>query len=259
MKTVSTQFALDMNKAEAFVDLVSSTFELAKHDIKKLRSKHPVVINALDIHSKVRNLGTTADTYDGAFLTICAQFESAVCDLIEVFIGHLTTKIPIFQNLPVIIRTFYPKGCAIILSNLEQDKFKHLTQEMVLSSLASCVNCSAKKPYHFLGEAFSNHERNLSANVIDNMCQERLGLDSVWKRLARQGTLAPFLGSMNEATTEQRARETLDAAIRHRNNIIHRGKSFYHTGESEVRDYARFFTVLVGSFATVLDNFLQAS
>jgi len=258
MKKVSAQFTLDMGKAEAFVDLVASTFDLAKRDVKQLRSKHPVAIGALDVHSKARKLGNTADAYDGAFLTICAQFEFVVRDLIEVFIDHLSIKIPIFRNLPDTIRTFYPRGCATVLINLEQDKFQHLTQEMVLFSLASCVRCSAKRPYHFIGEAFSNHERNLNARVIDQICRERLGLDDVWKRLARQNALASCLGSKNEDTTEKRARETLDAAIRHRNNIIHRGKSFYHTGESEVRDSARFFTVLIDNLATVMDNFLQS-
>ncbi|AQX74568.1 hypothetical protein B1772_03490 [Dehalococcoides mccartyi] len=258
MNILSARFSDDMRKTEEFVDLIKSTFDLAKQDIKHLRSKHPIMVNALDVHTKARKLGGTSEVYDGAFLTICAQYEFTVRDLIETFAGNLSSKIPIFQNLPDIIRSYYPKGCATLLLHIDQEKYNHLTQQDVLSSLASCVNCSTGSPYHFVVDAFSNHERNLNAGVINEIYSQRLGMKDIWKRIARQTALADYLGSKDKNTVEKIAKEKLDGAIKHRNNIIHRGRSFSHTGESEVRNTAQYFSALMDSLAIVMDKYEQS-
>ncbi len=258
MKNVSSQFAKDMLQAELSIDIVTAIFRLAKYETKTFRSKHPIALEAISIHEKVRQLGTTLEAYDGAFLSICAQYEFATRTLIERFISQLDTEIPLYSNLPETIRDWYPEGCANIILNVNQDKFQNITHSSILVSLASCINCSLKRPYHLIPEAFSYHDKNLSADIIQQIFQKRLGIKSVWQKLGRQKALSDHLHTPNNPTTEQVARQRLNGAIQQRNNIIHRGKAFYHPGESEIQETARFFRVLIGSLAEVMVKNLAA-
>ena len=258
MQSVAIQFTQDMQRAEANLDLVNSTFDLAKYDSKNMRSTHPVAIGAIDVLQKARIVGSTVEAYDGSYLSICAQFEFAVRNLVEVFTNQLNTKIPMYNNLPTCITEWYPKGCSEILLHITQEKYNHLTQLAILNSLASCIRCTAKKPYHFIPDAFSSHDNNLRPGVIDEIFKKRLGLDKIWNKLGRETILSTYLGSPNPQTTEQRARAKLEAAISLRNNIIHRGQGFFHPGESDLRDTARYFDALVSSLANVLDRYLAS-
>lgn len=258
MQSVAAKFSQDMQQVEVYIDLVNSAFDLAKYDYKNLRSKHPVALGAIGVCQTARKLGSTVEVYDGSYLSICAQYELAVRNLIEVFTNHMNIKIPMYSNLPEQIRTWYPKGCSVILLNMGGDKYQNITQVSVMSSLASCVKCSLKKPYNLIPEAFSDHEHNLRDKVIEDIFDERLGLQKVWQKLGRETVLSTHLGSTNSQTTEQRARSKLNGVMLQRNNIIHRGQGFYHPGESELRDTARYFSVLVSSLANVMDKYLAS-
>ncbi len=256
MQNVAAQFTQEMLQAEIYIDLVNSTFDLAKHDSKGLRSKHPVALGAIDVWQKARKMGSTVEAYDGSYLSIYAQFEFAVRNLIEVFTNQMNTKIPIYGNLPNGIREWYPKGCSEILLHIDHDKYQHITQSAVMNSLASCVKCSLKRPYHLIPEAFSSHEHNLLPSVIEEIFNNRLGIEKVWQKLGQETVLSTCLGSTNPVTAAQRARMKLSVAITQRNNIIHRGQAFSHLGESELRDTVRYFKALVSSLANVLDKYL---
>jgi hypothetical protein len=257
MQNIATQFTQSMQQAEDYIDLASSAFDLAKHDYKNLRSKHPIAVNAIDVCKKARKLGSTVEVYDGSYLSICAQYEQTVRKLVEVFTNELNAKIPIYSNLPEKIRQWYPKGCSMILLN-GREKYQYINQDAIMGSLASCVKCSLKKPYSLIPEAFSDHDHNLRDGVIEVIFGERLGLQKVWQKLSHEVILSTYLGSTNPLTTEQLARSKLNGAMLQRNNIIHRGQGFHHPGESELSDTARYFNVLISSLANVLDKYLAA-
>ncbi len=259
MNTVYTQFAKDMEQIIVFVELFSATRNLARHDLKNMRSNHPVAREAKIVHAKARELSSFAVVvYDGPFLTACAQFEMAVRDMIEAFITNLMRKIADYSHLPKAVRDWHPLGCAQILLNIHQDKFKHLTQDIVLQNLASCVHYSPKKPYRLTLEAFSDNERNFKPDIIEEMFKIRLGIDKVWQKLSRENNLISHLGTQNSQLIEKLGRERLKEIMNRRNEIIHRGKDYYTPGESEIKECANFFKVLILSFANMLEKHLNA-
>jgi hypothetical protein len=259
MNKVYTQFAKDMEQIIVFVELFSAIRNLAKHDLKNMRSNHPVAAEAKIVHAKARELSSSAVVvYDGPFLTACAQFEMAVRDMIEAFISNLMRKITDYSHLPKPVMDWHPRGCAQILLNIHQDKFKHLTQDIVLQNLASCVHYSPKKPYRFTLEAFSDNERNLKPDIIEEIFKKRLGIDKIWQKLSREDDLTTYFGTQNSQLVEKLAREKLKEIMNRRNEIIHRGKEYYTPGESEIKECANFFKVLILSFANMLEKHLNA-
>lgn len=257
MNNLSIQFAKDMQKAELFIDMVNATFKLAKGDIRYFRSKHQIAADVVAIHKKTRELGTSLEALDGTYLSICAQYEFVTRNLIETFINKLNNKIPLYSNLPEPIRDWYPRGCANLILN-SSDKYPNITQTLLLNSIASCMKCSIKQPYHLVPEAFSYHDNNLRSDIILDLFQTRLGIEKVWQKLGRQKILTDYLHSSNAPTTEQLARKKLDTTIVQRNNIIHRGQSFTHPGESVVHDTAQFFGVFVEGLSDILIKYLAS-
>lgn len=257
MRTIATRFAADMAEIDAFVDLLTATLDLAKQDPKGLRSKHAIATQALFVHGKARALVSRAVLFDGPYLTTCAYFELAVRELVEVFVSRLNRRSRTYSHLPKVIQEWHPLGNAEILLNLKRPQFGHLTAEAILKNLASCVVKSGAS-YQLTPEAFSNNERNFAPDILSDMFKKRLGLEKLWSKLARDAQLQAFLGSTTEALVEKLAWDRLDEAMKRRNSIIHRGRTYYTTSETEVRECSRYFAVLIAALAEVLENHLAA-
>lgn len=150
------------------------------------------------------------------------------------------------------MRAWHPTGCAHILISIKQEKFRHLDVNMILSSLASCINSSPKKPFKLTAEAFSDNERNFKSDTISDCLQIRLGIDNVWGRLAREPELSSYISALHPDTTIRIARQRLNGIMQRRNDIIHRGRSYYTPGYTEVTECASFLKALVKSLANVL-------
>jgi pyrroloquinoline quinone (PQQ) biosynthesis protein C len=109
-----------------------------------------------------------------------------------------------------------------------------------------------------LGEAFSDNERNFWPDDIENCFKERLGIEKIWKKLSRESQLQSALGTSNESMAEQLARKRLNELLERRNDIIHRGRSYYTASQSEVRQYVTFAKNLVEVLAEVMEKQLTA-
>lgn len=258
MLTIAAQFGRDMDQIVAFVDLTRSTQDLAKQDPRAFRSTHPLATAARDVHQKARRLTLpTVVAYDGAFLGACAQFELCVRRLIEGFLVQATTKLPDYSHLPQAIREWHPRGCANILVRLKSDKFKHLTADDIVKALASCFNSSPTSPYRLQPEAFSDNDRNFKPAVIEEQF-DHIGVKDIWQKLSRQPDLRTFLGTHSEASTMQYGKIRLSEMMDRRNDIIHRGASYYTPGESEVTQCALYFKALISSLASVMNAYLAS-
>ncbi|HUY90482.1 MAG TPA: HEPN domain-containing protein, partial [Pirellulales bacterium] len=191
---------------------------------------------------------------EGAYLSACAQFEQGVRDLIEEAAMKAAAKKGTFALLPPEMQNCHTNGCGNILQNLAQDKFGHLTAAGIVSALHGCVVTGAP-PISLNVEAFSSNERNFKPQIISEHVK-RLGVKKVWSLIRLQPSLQSHFGTASSDDAEKFARERLERIMDKRNTIIHRGKGFAAPSDDEVRECARFFTVLIESLAHVLVDYI---
>lgn len=249
--TIATTFASDMNRVLAFLELSVSTFDLAKVNLSRFRSVHPLAVAARDVHAKARAIPVGLSlACEGAFLSACAQFEQGVRDLIEEAATQAVGKKARFSLLPARMQDEHIDGCGKILQNITQDKFKHLTAAGVVASLNGCL-CGGAGPYSLVVEAFSSNERNFKPNIISEHVG-KLGLKGLWGLLSNEACLQAHFGSTSPIDTERFARERLERIMDKRNTIIHRGRGFAAPSEAEVKECCSFFSATIEALARVL-------
>jgi hypothetical protein len=66
------------------------------------------------------------------------------------------------------------------------------------------------------------------------------------------------MGVSNESTAENIGRKKLANLIQRRNDIIHRGKSYYTPSDTEVKECVEYFKIFVVSLAEVLEKQIAA-
>ncbi len=258
MRNVATQFASNMDNILGLLDVTSAAVSLAKESVSPRPVTKPFLIAARRVHQNVHSSSHfTLVAFDGAFLTACAEYELAVRHLLEAYISRAVTSCPKFNHLPKAIRDWYPEGCARIIINLKNeksDKFRHLTQDSVVRSLADCIKNRSDK---MLGEAFSDSERNFWPDEVEK-CLQRVGIEKIWQKASRDSSFQMAIGTTNPEIAEQVGRLKLTDALTKRNNIIHRGRLYYAPSDSEVRECVEYFRILVVTLAEVMEKSLVA-
>lgn len=256
MRGVASRFAANMDNILGFLDVVAATMQLAKESVGRNRSISSFQVAARRVHKSVLSSNRfTLVAFDGAFLTACAEYELAIRDLIEKYIQRAASKCPQYNHLPKEMRDWYPEGCARIILHIKNDRFSHLTRDSVVRSLAdSSKNLSGT----LVGEAFSDNERNFWPEDIDVFFQDRLGINKIWQKLSRNTSFQASIGTTIPATAEQVARMKLRDLLSKRNNIIHRGRSYYNPSESEIRECVEFYRALISSLAEIMENTIVA-
>ncbi len=258
MRTVAATFDKTVSGVVDFVELTNAVFDLARIDTAHLAAQNGFQEISI-VQVKARALpGRTSVALEGAFLSNCAHYELAVRDLIEAFISQVSTKLTAFHHIPRAIRDWHPRGCAKIMLELERDKFQHLTADTITKAISSCETASIKAPYRFLLDAFSAHERNLSANVVEDMLARRLGIDKIWQRLSHRPEMESYFGTNNHEMLERLSRSRLDDLIQRRNGIIHRGRATYAISQTELVEASTFLRVLITSLAEIMTAVLAA-
>jgi hypothetical protein len=190
-------------------------------------------------------------------LTLCADLELALRELVIRYVECAQAKCEDYNHLPMAMRDWYPRGCAELLMSLSQDRFKHLTQAEIHRSLASCFGSPAK-PYSLIGDAFAYNNRNFRPQDLDQHFRKRLGIPKIWQKLSRDSRFQSDLGAPGPATAEALARSKLEGLLNRRNDIVHRGRSYYTAGDSEVRGAAAYCVALTLALAHALDDQLGA-
>jgi hypothetical protein len=245
-----------MDSILMFLDILSASVAMAKSNDRYVKSKAAFVVSSKRLKSIIiRNSNFTLVGYDGSYLTACAEFEMTVRRLIEKFVGEANVKCSEYHHLPKVIRDWYPDGCSSIILNISQDKYRHLTKDQIVKSLASCQRV---KGYTLVGEAFSDTRRNFRPKVIEEVLSIRLGLPKVWQKLSREKALQTAVGTSDLATAERALKDKLEKIIQRRNDIIHRGRSYFAPSDSEVRDCSNFLKALVSGLSSVMVNHLAS-
>ena len=252
MNSIAASYAVQMSRIAAWVDLINRVVNLGTEDINRLRSTVPVAVRARDVHQGITGLGSTATiiAYEGAFLTACAEFELTVREMVEKFVDQARTTKATFSDLPVAMQKRQHKGCAKIITYLDQERFNHLTIDQVIADLYSC-HPTSPAAYKLLPEAFSENERNFNWSMTKEV-MERLGISDFGDRIGNEGGLATLLSTTVGQNTMSRASGRLNEMMRRRNQIVHRGRSAYSPSESDVRECASFFATFAQSLANVL-------
>lgn len=256
MKTVASNFGVSMDDILSLVKIMADVLSLAKQDPSKLRSRQAFAAAAKKLHRSIlRSSRFDVVAYDGALLSACAEYELAVRALVEKYVERAAIKCPKFDHLPIAIRNWYPPGCAHLILNLTQDKFSHLTCDVITRSVASTVkNVSGR----LIGEAYSNNERNFWPDQVEDCFKIRLGIEKIWKKLSREPGLQTAVGTTNESLAEKLAKRRVTEFLQRRNDIIHRGKSYYTASESEVQRHVTFMKTLINVLADVMEKQLAA-
>ncbi|MCE5309725.1 MAG: hypothetical protein LLG20_18995 [Acidobacteriales bacterium] len=255
MKSISLRFSSEMEQAVKLVELISSVRKFATVDISKFRSRAVVATHVRTVHRAALEFTSTPIAYDGIYLSICGRFEFTVRELVERFVELIARELPSHNHLPAVIKGWHPLGSADIIRRINEEQFKHLSVGMLVENLASCLHPSMKKPYKLTPEAYSYNDHNFRASEIDKLLSERLGLQKIWQKLARQGKVANWAGSGQVDTIENLCRRNLDGCMDRRNAIIHRGRAYYTPGCTEVTDCANFLDILVDGIADVMETY----
>ena len=253
---IATKFSTDMRGLKDYISLVVATFDLAKTDKRRLRSKHVLARAALDLHARARSLTLGLSlACEGTYLIACAQFEQLVRDMLEEAANQASSKKTAFLDLPPKMREAHTKGCAAILSKITQDKFRHLSESSVAVSLHSClVGSPSGSAYNLLVEAFSNNENNFKPEVVADHFK-KLGVSDPWESLSGQSYLQNYF-KFTSADTKRASKERLERIMDQRNIIMHRNKSVERLGVPEVIECAEFFDALSQSMAEVLSKYV---
>jgi len=256
MRSIAGLFGKEMDRVVAFLETISIAYQLAKENPTGITSKKKFIENARRLR-KVINSCTDMNVvaYDGAYLHACAEYELTVRYLIERYVDRAASKCQDYLHLPKEMREWYPVGCSSVVLNITQDKFRHLTVSTLVSSLASTTK---RKKYSLIGDAFSDNSVNIWPETIDEMFRTRIGIEKIWQKLSRENGLQTALGTTVPATAEQVARRKLSALLHRRNDIIHRGKTYYAPSETEVRECALFFKALVANLSEIMEKHCAA-
>lgn len=259
MKQIASGFSSEMDRINQFLDLINRCISLAKAGKSPAKSRQAFIAAANNVakYTSVMGNNLTLLAYDGTYLRMCAEFELSMRQLIEKYVYESSTKCANYNHLPKEIREWYPEGCSLIILNLNQDKFKHLTKDAIIRSLAGCAN-SPTKAYSLIGEAFSDNPRNFWAKDIDNFFSHRIGIPKIWQKLSREKQFKIDLGTSTEAVAEQQGRLKIDNILHRRNDIIYRGKTYYAPSESEIRDCSGFLKTFTTNLAVIMTNHLAS-
>jgi hypothetical protein len=258
MLNVAAKVATAMRQVAMLLDVLAASVGVAQVSPKGFRSKHPLARAALSLQQRFpASSALTTVVHDGAYLTLCADFELALRELVIRYVEEAQRKCPDYNHLPQRMRDWYPRGCGELLVNLSQDRFRHLTQSEIHRSLASCLGSPAKS-YFLVGDAYAYNNRNFWPNDLAQHFDERLGIPKIWQKLSRNGRLQVALGCNVPATAEMLARKKLEGLLSRRNDIVHRGKLYYTASDSEVRAAASYCTDLTQAVAEMLVEQLAA-
>jgi len=252
MLNIATKFRAEMDQAIALVALIGATRNLAQTQTSGQQWRSPAGKILRNLHRLSIDFTSTHLAYDGIYLVICAHFELTVRQLIEQFVEELMASLTSFHHLPSAIKDWHPTGCAQIMMKMNQESFGHLTPDALIANLASCLNASAAKPYKLTTEAYSFNEHNFRPSILEEQISKRLGLSKVWQKLSRQPSLTTFFKATRSETVENLSRKRLEDCMLRRNQIIHRGRTYYTAGETEVIDCAKFLCAFTESLANVL-------
>jgi hypothetical protein len=256
MNTITAAFRRRMAEVATWVDLVGLLTDLAREDIRRLRSSVPAADRARAVHRSVGALGnvTTIVAYEGAYLTACAEFELAVRAVVEKFVDQVNSRIPTFTSLPAKIQGHQYRGCARVIMNIGEDKFSHLTAEQVAACMHSC-GAGLAAGYRLLPEAFSENRNNFDWKMMGEV-MGRLGVPHFSAAMGNDVALSALLGTTVGGPTENVAAMRLNNAMKRRNQVIHRGRSTYNPSESDGKQCAEFFVALVDALASILAAYL---
>lgn len=222
----------------------------AGQDISSLRSTNRSEITAKNIHGTAKTMRFTGVlAYEGAFLYACAQFEDVIRKLIEWYLDRLQAKIPLYDDLPDVIKERHVQGSAQVITKISRDQFSHLTSKQLLQNLSTCL--SGGSGYKLTPEAFSTNDNNFKAKVLEEHFQY-LGIKNIITLAAQKRPMIDYFCISDSKSVETRARILLGELMNDRNRIIHRNPSFLSPGETRVKECAVFFCALIDSIERTL-------
>ncbi len=255
MLTIVKDFSKRCEGIIAYLDIVSVTISVAKADHRAIKSRTSFATSSRKLKNIVqKNQDFALTAFDGAYLTLCAEYEMTVRKLIEKLVADATTTCTEYHHLPKEMRGWYPDGCSNLILGINQDKFSHLTKDQVVRSLASCLKI---KSYVLIGEVFSDNQRNFWPDTVDETLSRRIGLTKIWQKLSRDMNLQTLIGTTDLSTVERQLRNRLTTIMQRRNDIIHRGRSYFTPSETEVRNAACFMKELVSSLGSHMQKYLD--
>ncbi len=256
MLTIAQEFSRRTESVIALLDIVAAAIVVAKADHKKIKTRAPFVVLSKKLKNAVlANADFQFTALDGPYLTLCAEYEMTIRNLIEKFVLDAVQKCPEYHHLPREMREWYPDGCSKVILDIKQDKFSHLTKEQLVRSLASSLK---NREYNLLGEVFSYNQINFWPEIVEDTLSKRLGLLKIWQKLSRDTTLQGIIGTTVLATVERQLKEKLGKIMQKRNDIIHRGRNYCTSSDSEVREAAKILKGIVDALAKLMEQYLDS-
>lgn len=145
-----------------------------------------------------------------------AIYESFVEELIRDWLILLPELYPQYSDLDETIRNNHRLGVGKLLTELNKNRYEHLTLEKVMQGLFYGAN--GEKQYELLPDAFLIHEQNLRREPLERLFAN-VGISNAWKWIEKHRAIKYFLEEIrgNQNTTDGE----LNEFISYRNDAAH--------------------------------------
>lgn len=205
---------------------------------------------ALRLRRVTRREGTAGlqPNLDGSVLLICATFEQFVSDVVVAFCGRLPLQVPIYINLPLVIRRAHEIRTGEALAG-RRGRFTDFERAVFVSNLDGCHR--GQVPYTINGEALASTDRNLTSNQLRDLLQ-RLTVQQVWDKLSRVSALRNWSGR-GWVRTRSLAIDELNRFMEERNQLAHTA-GFAVVSSGDVLSYVKFIRALGKAVVTILTD-----
>lgn len=255
--TAATLFQSRMKSLRLWLEVVDHVNRLALVKVPA-KKKNSYIVSARKIAKSATTLGTALSVvpFEGAYLYICAEYELAVRTLIEDFGVSVNHKVKRFADLPDKLKNRNLINSAIIMNELEHDRFATagLDRFDIVQKLFKCLD-AATPDYGFelCEEALSYTRRNFTWREVRDLFKE-LGISNLSDSVCAVKSVQRALGVSTTAHAQGSLPLALDQVMFTRNRIIHRTGTVATPSASDVKRVS----ILLPAIVSALDKALQA-
>ncbi|MDY6782191.1 MAG: MAE_28990/MAE_18760 family HEPN-like nuclease [Cyanobacteriota bacterium] len=184
--------------------------------------------------------------YCSVVTRLYAIYERFAEDLIANWLQILPISCENYLDLGEKIQNTHRQGVGRLLSDLNKNRFQHLSVEKVVQGLFSGITSTGK--YELLPEAFLLHEQNLRKEVLEKLFADA-GIENAWKWVTNHRKIKHFVEEIRgyQNTVEGELKQLID----YRNEAAH-GTVDEILGTQELLDLGDFVEALCKALAELV-------
>ncbi len=190
-------------------------------------------------------------SFDGALLSLAADFEQFISGIVSEFLDVLPSRITRYEDLPEKIRSCNEQLTGEVL--VKKGRYASLDGHKLVKNLHDCLD--GIQPYMLNTEAILIIERNLTSRELADFLQ-RFGIRQFWEKISEDAKLQKWAGTTDSPNTLPRIQGKLNEFISDRNAVAHQGSSVISVGPSVILSYIEYFEALAPALLSMFEQYL---